>query len=800
MNPRHHLTQIVLAITLAAPALITNNATASNGPTGFTENKGQIHDQFRKPNPSVLYLMNGNGMNVQLRNTGFAYDTYTMEEGEGNLDVRDTAHGFDAMGRTTPEPIPTTFRFHRIELHFVNGNPEPEILRAGESEDYTNYYTDVTGEAGATFVRSYSTITYRNVWPNIDVRFNAGEKGFKYDVIVRPGGAISDVRFAAEGATISEDLKGRLVFTWADGTLEEQIPESWVENGRRKSTAEARYDVGTDATFGFGIHGSVEGTLVIDPSPIIWATYYGGTLTENGCATALDGNNNAYLCGTTISSTNIATAGSHDATYNMAYDGFVAKFTEAGVRLWGTYFGGSSDDQPTDMAANNVGTFVVVGTTSSTAGIATAGTHQSAAVDNADGFAIVFNTSGLRQWGTYYAGTGSFPNQDYANCVALATDGRVAMAGWSTAANGITTPGTENPNGGYGFLTVLSNTGQRNWGTRVGNADELLWGVTFIGTNRVAVAGQTSSTTGIATSTPGRHDGTHNGNWDSFLINYNASTGLRVWGTYFGGSGLDVATDLAYVGLSRIAICGHTTSTAGMATSGAHQTAYAGGTSDGFVAVFNTSSGARFWSSYYGTALNDQLTSLDGTESDHIAIGCIKNATTLGSVGQSSALDFSNSGTLYYAPVLASNANKCAVSANPHGMMVAGTTSATNVATWGAFQTTLAGGFDAFLYHLHYSLVPLGMALENNNDNTSALMKVVVSDRHLRFDASPNIDGADQPTNVTIHDAMGRVVLRWSVSGIGVSTTDLNALSPGAYVLTLQGSSGFHQAERFLLP
>jgi len=28
----------------------------------------------------------------------------------------------------------------------------------------------VTGEAGATFVRSYSTVIYRNVWPNIDVR------------------------------------------------------------------------------------------------------------------------------------------------------------------------------------------------------------------------------------------------------------------------------------------------------------------------------------------------------------------------------------------------------------------------------------------------------------------------------------------------------------------------------------------------------------------------------------------------------------------------------------------------------
>lgn len=34
---------------------------------GFIENKGQIHDQFNKPNRDVLYLLNTNGLNVQLK-------------------------------------------------------------------------------------------------------------------------------------------------------------------------------------------------------------------------------------------------------------------------------------------------------------------------------------------------------------------------------------------------------------------------------------------------------------------------------------------------------------------------------------------------------------------------------------------------------------------------------------------------------------------------------------------------------------------------------------------------------------
>src|SRR6185312_9850886 len=47
------------------------------GNTGFYENKGQIVDQNNKPNPGVKYLCTGNGLNVQLRQTGFSYDTYT---------------------------------------------------------------------------------------------------------------------------------------------------------------------------------------------------------------------------------------------------------------------------------------------------------------------------------------------------------------------------------------------------------------------------------------------------------------------------------------------------------------------------------------------------------------------------------------------------------------------------------------------------------------------------------------------------------------------------------------------------
>ena len=45
-----------------------------NQSIGFKENKGQIIDQKGKPNTAVKYLLNTNGLNVQLRKNGLSYD------------------------------------------------------------------------------------------------------------------------------------------------------------------------------------------------------------------------------------------------------------------------------------------------------------------------------------------------------------------------------------------------------------------------------------------------------------------------------------------------------------------------------------------------------------------------------------------------------------------------------------------------------------------------------------------------------------------------------------------------------
>ena len=65
MNIKEHYADIALCVALVALSLLPLTSPANNGQEGFILNKGQIHDQYRKPNPAVQYLLNRTGMNVQ---------------------------------------------------------------------------------------------------------------------------------------------------------------------------------------------------------------------------------------------------------------------------------------------------------------------------------------------------------------------------------------------------------------------------------------------------------------------------------------------------------------------------------------------------------------------------------------------------------------------------------------------------------------------------------------------------------------------------------------------------------------
>lgn len=103
-----------------------------------------------------------------------------------------------------------------------------------------------------------------------------------------------------------------------------------------------------------------------------WGTYYGGTATDYGYCVASDFAGNIYVAGyTSDTSASVFYSGGFQSAYGGGTnDAFLVKFDASGNRLWGTFYGGSGNDQGYALATDAAGNVYLAGYTTSTNGIA----------------------------------------------------------------------------------------------------------------------------------------------------------------------------------------------------------------------------------------------------------------------------------------------------------------------------------------------------------------------------------------------------------------------------------------------
>lgn len=554
----------------------------------FQENKGQVHDQFHKARPDVLFSSSSKGLVCHLKSDGLSYQLNRVDKWR------------EEKNKSSVYRIAEKSTIYRVDLTWKEANTNFRIEKGEAINGESNFYL-TSCPSGVFNVKSFKDVTYKNLYNNIDLKWYSKADELEYDFIVQPGGNPDLIKMEFAGAeTLVVNASGELVIKTPLGNITEKAPHVYQDG---KSVPSAWKINGTTISFEIGTYDKTK-KLIIDPVVTrVWGTYFGaaGGFADFGTGVASDNLGNSYLAGYTNATTNVATAGAHQTLMGGgANDGFLAKFDNNGVRVWGTYYGGAGDDFVYACAIAGTNAIFMSGRTTSTNNISTAGSHQAAfAGGGNDAFLVKFDANGVRQWGTYYGGA---TGQEYGlNCEADAA-GNSYLVGYTSSTVGLGTAGAHQMAFGGGvtdaFVVKFNTSGVRQWSSNYGGTgDDYGNGCSVDASGNVYLVGTTSSTVGTSIASGGHQTTFGGGANDAYVVKFNAS-GVRQWGTYYGGTSGESGNDCAFETTGIYAV-GTTTSTAAIATAGAHQTTKAGG-NDAFLVKLDPSTGARLWGTYYG--------------------------------------------------------------------------------------------------------------------------------------------------------------------------------------------------------
>jgi predicted SpoU family rRNA methylase len=772
---------------------------------GFVLNKGQI-------NKEALIYSKGPGFNVYITQKGLSFTIFSFEKENSKISKIDN------------KPIKENIKVWRIDYDLIGGNIKKEnITFENEIPNYyENYYTQYAPD-GILFVRLYKKVRIKEVYPGIDWILRYDENGnFHHEFEASPNSNIAQIKIKVKNAQIEITDEGRSVLL--------KTPIGTIKDGNLiayegKKEISAKYII-KDNLLSFEIK-NYEGRekLLIDPHALVWGTYYGGSSWDFATSISTDANGNVFVVGYTYS-TNFPTYNPGGGAYYQGTcggcsnysDAFILKFNNSGVRLWATYYGGSSYDVANSISTDANGNVFVVGYTYSTnfptynpgGGAYYQGTCGGCS-NYSDAFILKFNNSGVRLWATYYGGN----NSDYASSISTDVNGNVFVVGYTYSTN---FP-TYNPGGGAyyqsnnagpydAFIIKFSNSGVRLWATYYGgNGGDEAFSISTDANGNIFVVGWTNSTN-FPTQNPGGgayYQGTCGGcstypyYSDAFILKFNNS-GVRLWATYYGGNHNDRAYSISTDANGNVFVVGWTISP-NFPTydpgGGAYYQPNKAGPSDAFILKFNNS-GVRLWATYYGGNHNDRAYSISTDANGNVFVvgytestnfptynpggGAYYQGTNAGS-SDAFILKFTNNGNrlwaTYYGGSSGDSATSISTDANGN-VFVVGYTYSTNFPTLnpgvGAYYQGTCGGCstysDAFILKFSgsTSIIP-----------ESFISSIKIKNNNVIIKLNENING-----EFKVFTILGREIIRGRINNNEIS---FKVPSSGIYILKVNNKN-----------
>lgn len=550
----------------------------------FVENKGQWHQ-------NVQYKTDFNTGSFFLEKQGFTVLLHKPADLEA---LNHLMHG-DNHTKQTGNPDKFILHSFAYKVKLLGANPVLTPVSDKPLLTYNNYFLGNDKSKWANQCYLFGAVTYKNIYPNIDVRYYSNAGKLKYDFIVHPGGNAKAIALRYDGPKKLTVVNKELIIETPFGEVKELYPYAYQNVKGKVSPVTTRYSI-KDNVVSFKVDDyNNQETLIIDPS-IIFSSFT-GSRSDNWGYTATPGpDGSLYAGGISFGSQYPVSAGAFDATFGggapeggvpNGYDIAIFKFSPSGSsRLYATYLGGNGNEQPHSMITDAQGNLIVAGRSQSTDYPNTASFGPGG---NYDIVVTKFNSSG----------TGII--------------GSVVMG--SSADDGVNIRPKWNPP--LGSVSIRRNYGDDARSEVILDANNNIYLASCTQGNNFPVQNST-----IQTSFGG-------GFQDGVIIKFTANLSTLLFSTYFGGNGNDacfvaninpISNDLYIGGVteSSTGLPGNKTGVIGGFYGGS-------GNPDGFVTYLKSDGSAVIKTSYFGS---DAVDMLYGLKFDRSGFPYIMGTTT----------------------------------------------------------------------------------------------------------------------------------------------------------------------------
>lgn len=538
---------------------LTHQTFAGNSQWGFIQNAGQWSSKvlFRAEVPSGQLFLEKQQV------TWSFIDTRTLN----------SVHMHEKNGKDIEQ-----INCHAVRMTFNGSNAPSDIIKEDQQETKYNYFIGDDASKWAGGLNAYRGILYKNLYPGIDFHIMHNEKGLKYEMIVKPGAATSQINFSYIGADDVYISEGRLKIKTSIIEFGEEKPIAWQELNGRKIPVDCSFRLtGDEIGFNVGNYRS-DLPLVIDPQ-FIFSTYSGSTADNWGYTATYDEFGNGYSGGIVFGVGFPVTTGAYQVSFNggdngplSGFDIGILKYSPDGTKLlYATYLGGKGNEFPHSIVANSNNELIVFGLTSST------------------NYPVSSNA-----YNKNFKGGPSVLLDKYLLC----------QAGTDIYLSKLSADGSQ----------LLSSTvigGSKNDGANLAGLLDYNYGDVFRGSvnvdkdnNIIAVSSTSSNDFPITSDAFQKVYG--GGLQDGIIVKFSPDLDQLIFSSYFGGTADDGIFGLAIDKKDHFIISGGTNSSNLPVTPNVISQNFNGGIADGFVSIISNKTHQLLYSSYYGTSAYDQ--------------------------------------------------------------------------------------------------------------------------------------------------------------------------------------------------